>query len=113
MNRETVRNDRSRRKKQANDENDSRVQEHKRLNELSDQLQKAYESAWSSNNPPQTLDELVHVIVSFMEEIPTLNELSLDELRVIASQRFLPLIVSLIESFEHLIFDSSSFELST
>jgi hypothetical protein len=93
MNRETVRNDRNRRKKQANDENDNRVQEHKKLNELSDQLRKAYESAWPSNCRPQTLDEVLQLIMNFVDKIPTLNELSLDERRSIAHQRYLPLMV--------------------
>lgn len=94
MNRETVRNDRSRRKKLANDENDGRMQEHKKLNELSDQLQKAYESAWPSDCRPQTLDELLQLILNFMDKIPALGQLSLDERRSIANQRFQPLIVS-------------------
>lgn len=93
MNRETVRNDRNRRKKQANDENDSRVQEHKKLNELSDKLRKAYDSAWNSGCSPQTLDEVLQLIMNFIDQIPILNELSLDERRSIAHQRYLPLMV--------------------
>jgi hypothetical protein len=96
MNRETVRNDRIRRKKLANDENDGRVQEHKKLNELSDQLQKAYETAWPSECHPQTLDELLQLILNFMDQIPALSQLSLDERRSIAYQRFQPLIVSFL-----------------
>lgn len=94
MNRETVRNDRSKRKKQANDDNDSRLQEHKKLKELSDQLQSAYENAWPVDCKIQTLDELLQLIMAFMDKIPALNQLSLDERRTIAHQRFLPLMVS-------------------
>lgn len=97
MNRETVRNDRTRRKKQANDENDGRIQEHKKLNELSDQLQKAYETAWPYNCRPQNLDDLLQLIMNFMDKIPTLNQLSLDERRTIAHRRFLPLMVIFFE----------------
>jgi hypothetical protein len=89
-----VRNDRSKRKKMANDENDGRVQEHKKLNELSDQLQSAYEAAWPSNGCPQTLDELLQIVLSFMDKIPALNQLPIKERRTIADQRYQSLIVS-------------------
>ncbi|KAI6225866.1 Zinc finger domain containing protein [Aphelenchoides besseyi] len=88
MNRDTVRNDRARKKKHSTDASaDERVLNHKRLNEIDSSIRTAYQNTWPMNRRPQNLEDLIQIVVAFSEQIPAFSNLTDDERAVVARKR--------------------------
>ncbi|KAI6178537.1 Nuclear receptor domain-containing protein [Aphelenchoides besseyi] len=88
MNRDTVRNDRARKKKRSIDAfADERVLNHKRLNEIDSSIRTAYQNAWPMNRRPQNLEALIQIVIQFADQIPAFSSLTNDERLVVARKR--------------------------
>ena len=97
MNRDTVRNDRARKRKLSTESAaDGRVNDHKALKALNSSVASAYESAFgaAATRLGRTPDALAEQLAAFIERLPIDGELSAESRRALANQRTLAIAVS-------------------
>ncbi|KAI6241380.1 Nuclear receptor domain-containing protein [Aphelenchoides fujianensis] len=88
MSRDSVRNDKSRKKKLSMDgTEDEHIAKHKKLKELNATVLAAYQTAWPLDRRVESAEELVRVIAAFAEQLPVFSALSPEERLAVAQQK--------------------------